>query len=122
MKELLRKLREKYAGSARNSSCFPENPKRQDFIAFDEFETNNQESRIGVVEWCKCGQCVAMNTNVESICCVEIENALPYMENLTCICEHQYFDFICTNEQTVNIILRTVGECRHPPAQKDVNR
>lgn len=122
MRELLSKLRNKYCGSARNVDCFPENPKRKDYSDADEFASNNLESRTGQVDWCKCGACVAMPTNLESICCVEIENASPYMENRTCLCEHEIFNFLCTREETVNIILRTIGEFRHPPAQKDANR
>lgn len=44
----------------------------------DNNSDNNSEesSRVGNNNWCQCGQCKAMNTNLESLCCVEA-NEIP---------------------------------------------
>lgn len=122
MTELLRNLREKYTGNASQSDCFPTNPHRSENTQYVEFDKPNFEGRIGLVDWCKCSQCVPMQTNIESICCHEIENAEPYLQGLQCICHHEFFTIFCTREETVNITFSSIGEYRQPPPKNAENR
>ncbi|XP_021359109.1 P2X purinoceptor 7-like [Mizuhopecten yessoensis] len=52
-------------------------------------------------DWCKCGHCPAMSTEVESICCKEVDQVQVMMDaipgDLSCITLHPGFDAVCLN-------------------------
>lgn len=120
MTELLKKLWAKYTGDAIKSECFPENPSREENSRYIQFVNTPGEQRTGLLDWCTCGKCVKMPTNVESICCKEIENAEPYIGSSCCITKHEFFKKFCTREETVQITFRSNGEYRKPPPKKKV--
>ncbi|CAJ0921566.1 unnamed protein product [Ranitomeya imitator] len=121
MKIMLSDLKIKFGGNLENTDCFPSNPLVVGNTRYIEFGEDTDEDRIGKIDWCQCGKCVSMPTNIESICCKEISNAEEYMENINCITEHEYFYTFCECEPTVNILITTVclDSC---PLNKIINR
>ncbi|XP_071987756.1 P2X purinoceptor 7-like [Engystomops pustulosus] len=120
--DLLVELRSKFGGNQTNEPCFPSNPLRVDFSQYIDLEIEENNERIGNVNWCNCNNCVPMSTSIESICCLEVENAIPYVTNHTCIIDHEYFRIFCQRADTVNIILRVIGQVMNPPLEKAKNR
>ena len=53
-------------------------------VSSDEYNRENI-SRAGKTDWCLCGKCRAMETDIESLCCCET-NEVPddYFEGKTC--------------------------------------
>ncbi|XP_069832740.1 uncharacterized protein [Dendropsophus ebraccatus] len=121
-RELTARLRSKYSGEARHAPCFPENPFRDSNSHYLEFSEPIILTRVGTVDWCMCSHCVVMSTNIESICCSEIENVQPYVSNLRCITQHEFFNFYCHQPETVEINMRLVGEVQRQPSRKTINR
>ncbi|XP_077111158.1 uncharacterized protein LOC143767024 [Ranitomeya variabilis] len=121
MKKLLSDLKIKFGSNLENTDCFPSNPLVVDNQRYIEFDDNTEENRIGTVDWCQCGKCVPMPTNMESICCREISNAEEYLGNINCLTDHEYFTTFCEREATVNILVTTVCLDSHPPQNKIVN-
>ncbi|XP_071989151.1 P2X purinoceptor 7-like [Engystomops pustulosus] len=119
--DLLVELRSKFGGNQTNEPCFPSNPLRVDFSQYIDLEIEENNERIGNVNWCNCNNCVPMSTSIESICCLEVENAIPYVTNHTCIIDHEYFRIFCQRADTV-IILRVIGQVMNPPLEKAKNR
>lgn len=120
--QLLLQMRQKYSGEAQHSQCFPENPDRTANLQYIQFADLQEEDRSGNVEWCKCGHCSIMPTNLESICCLEIENCEPYIQGTQCITFHEFFSIFCTREDTVNLCFRMLGEFKKPPPKKEEKR
>ncbi|CAJ0967696.1 unnamed protein product, partial [Ranitomeya imitator] len=109
MKTMLAELHRKFGGDCESEECFPSNPlciNNQNYI---EFNDDTDENRSGKNDWCHCGNCVPMPTNIESICCQEIQK----MRNHIC--------WILVVE-TVHIVLRTVDQNLHPPPSKEMKR
>ena len=42
----------------------------------EDDNSSHSTSRVGNIRWCKCGECRAMSTEVESVCCSE-SNEIP---------------------------------------------
>ncbi|XP_021351594.1 P2X purinoceptor 7-like [Mizuhopecten yessoensis] len=59
-----------------------------------DHEPEIQAIRLGSNDWCRCGHCPAMSTEVESICCKEVDqvmmDAIP--GDLSCITLHPGLD------------------------------
>ena len=55
-----------------------------------------QENRVGNTNWCTCGNCVIMPTDMESTCCKELPKVYQKMESvgldIPCIGEHPDLD------------------------------
>ncbi|XP_069585064.1 uncharacterized protein [Ranitomeya imitator] len=122
MKKMLAELHSKFGGDCETEECFPSNPLRINNQNYIEFNTDTEENRIGKNDWCHCGNCVPMPTNIESICCQEIQNAEQYMLDFSCITLHEFFHTFCERNETVSIVLRTVDQNLHPPPSKEIKR
>ncbi|XP_044130704.1 uncharacterized protein LOC122923908 [Bufo gargarizans] len=122
MDELLQELRSKFGLYSGEEECFPSNPLMNENLGYEDFLPLCSESRIGRVDWCTCENCVTMPTNLESICCKEVENATPYICSFQCITQHEFFSIFCQREDTVNVVLRIVGQLQRPPPKKQENR
>ena len=63
------------------------------FIFSDFSSDNNQElSRKGNTNWCACGHCQAMETEIESFCCRDTNEAPDnYFEDHKCITKSEGF-------------------------------
>ncbi|XP_044158138.1 uncharacterized protein LOC122944008 [Bufo gargarizans] len=123
MNILMAELRIKYCGQLQDTESFRSNPllsENTQYIVFPRDE--EQENRIGNRNWCTCNNCPEMKTNIECICCHEVDNAQEFITDSNCIIGHEFFHIFCQREDTVNVVLRTIGQVRLPPAQKDMNR
>ncbi|XP_040283932.1 uncharacterized protein LOC120997715 [Bufo bufo] len=121
LQTLLSEMKAKYTCDTRAIGCFPENPRRsenENYIVFNETE---DENRVGSVYWCQCGNCIPMRTNIESVCCKEITNAEPLMDNLNCITEHELFNIFCNRVETVTVNLISFVYTEKEPSKKDMN-
>ncbi|XP_075705881.1 uncharacterized protein LOC142738540 [Rhinoderma darwinii] len=113
-------LQSKYGSMDDSGVCFPKNPLRE--MRTEDIDECDGSERISNSNWCLCNNCIAMPTNIESICCKEIPNVEPFMDNITCITEHDYFQQFCGDRERVHISMRAIGEIRLPPPDKDLNR
>ncbi|CAJ0925925.1 unnamed protein product [Ranitomeya imitator] len=91
MKTMLAELHSKFGGDCETEECFPSNPLRINNQNYIEFNDDTEENRSGKNDWCHCGNCVPMPTNIESICCQEIQNAEQYMLDFSCVTLHEFF-------------------------------
>ena len=80
-------------------SCQP----RKDFISNSEndedsdvsSDSNQEHSRKENTNWCACGHCRAMETEIESFCCRDISEATDnYFEGHECITESEGFKMV----------------------------
>ncbi|XP_040282308.1 P2X purinoceptor 7-like [Bufo bufo] len=76
--------------------------------------------RLMNTSWCQCANCISLPTEMESVCCKEIEKIKGHLEGRSCITEHPLFKLFCQNEEVVNINLRIIH--RFPPPDAEKNR
>ncbi|XP_040294868.1 P2X purinoceptor 7-like [Bufo bufo] len=114
-------LQEKYGCPDNSEPCFPENPTRPS-NSEDNVEIEESDYRLGNKLWCTCNNCEPMPMPVESICCQEVSNIEPYLEEMGCIIEHDYFHQFCQDRGKVEVSMRSIGQVLHPPPDKDLNR
>ncbi|XP_044147159.1 uncharacterized protein LOC122935458 [Bufo gargarizans] len=119
---LLEELRQKYASDASDLGCFQSNPLLSNNSQYRVFLTEHTEDRTQLFNWCTCTNCILMPTTLESICCKEIANVENYIGDFSCIIEHEFFNIFCEREETVDIILRTIGQIQNTPHEKHLNR
>ncbi|KAM4566075.1 P2X purinoceptor 7-like [Odontesthes bonariensis] len=64
-------------------------------------EVENQRLQQDVSEWCHCGKCATMPTEVENICCLEIPQVTTRLreveEQLPCMVDHPGLEPVCLN-------------------------
>ncbi|XP_056624287.1 uncharacterized protein LOC130437126 isoform X1 [Triplophysa dalaica] len=73
-----------------------------------------------VKEWCKCENCNKMSSEVENVCCLEIQKVVRRMNQvsgpLKCVTHHPGFQIICLNPYTLqnmnNIYMADYGPVR----------
>ncbi|XP_077154699.1 uncharacterized protein LOC143817299 [Ranitomeya variabilis] len=70
--------------------------------------------------WCQCENCISLPTEMESLCCQEIEKVKSQLQGRACITEHPFFKLFCQNEASVNVMLRIIY--RFPPPAAEKNR
>ena len=79
----------------------------------DDLPLPPHNDRVGNTNWCTCGRCVNMPTDIESTCCREISTVTEKEENedleLRCICEHPDFIMCCLNSAILRISAVTVS-------------
>ena len=63
----------------------------------EQMPTELLEARTGQNRWCKCGNCPAMSTEKESVCCKEVTEILQKMGSHGCITNHPSFCVVCLN-------------------------
>ncbi|XP_065900520.1 P2X purinoceptor 7-like isoform X1 [Dysidea avara] len=80
-------------------------------LAVEREET--EADRVGNIDWCRCGHCIVMATQRESICCKEIEqiNSLLEGDGLAvrpvCISEHADFSNVCLCRAVLMVTLHS---------------
>lgn len=79
----------------RDSNNFNEN---------NDFEIN-VDNRSGKLNWCKCGQCVVMTTNQESVCCQESEKVkqVSGIVVVGCVTNNVLFNKLVLDKDVLNI-------------------
>ncbi|KAM3933290.1 P2X purinoceptor 7-like [Leptodactylus fuscus] len=75
--------------------------------------------RLMNATWCRCDNCISLPTEMESVCCKEIEKLKDHLEGRSCITEHPLFTLFCQKEDIVNIMLRNIHRCPPPDAEKN---
>lgn len=77
----------------RDSNNFNEN---------NDFEIN-VDNRSGKLNWCKCGQCVVMTTDQESVCCQESEKVKRVSGIVGCVTNNVLFNKLVLDKDVLNI-------------------
>jgi len=77
----------------RDSNNFTEN---------NDFEIN-MDNRRGKLNWCKCGQCVVMTTDQESVCCRESEKVKQVSGIACCVTNNVLFNKLVLDKDVLNI-------------------
>ena len=92
----------------------PSHQPRKDFISNSEndedsdvsSDSNQEHSRKGNTDWCACGYCRAMETEIESFCCRDTNKAPDnYFEGLKCITESEGFKMVCLPKPVLDTAL-----------------
>ena len=98
-------------------SCQP----RKDFISNSEndedsdvsSDSNQEHSRKGYTNWCACGHCRAMETEIENFCCRDT-NVAPdnYFEGHKHITESEGFKMVCLSKPVLDTALSVFNHFR----------
>lgn len=91
-------------------------------IAFNEIENEEGESnskstdiptRIGNVNWCKCGYCKPMESEAESLCCLDT-NQIPdeNFEGNNCVTLSEGFSTVCLSGDVLRTALSALNNLR----------
>ncbi|XP_033729534.1 P2X purinoceptor 7-like [Pecten maximus] len=81
----------------------------EDITSEEENESDSADSNevqdLHVDQWCDCGHCGQMPTNLECRCCCSFNLCQEKMEqgNLTCITEHEAFQVNCLNRHVLEL-------------------
>ncbi|XP_053568871.1 uncharacterized protein LOC128659218 [Bombina bombina] len=74
------------------------------------------EERVGNTDWCVCGNCQAMPTTHESICCRDVENVYSKIpDGSSCICEDPYVSISLTSRQYLVQVYRLLASYKKIP-------
>ena len=81
-----------------------------------------EPSRIGNTNWCKCGNCKPMDSEAESLCCLDT-NEVPdeYFEGNTCIILSEGFSTVCLSKHTLKTALSALNDLRGDSIKTDRN-
>ena len=75
--------------------------------------SNKSQTRKGKVDLCCCGKCQAMETEIESLCYRDTNEApSEYFEGFTCITESQGFHTVCLAENVLKTALSAFNHFR----------
>ncbi|XP_068690933.1 P2X purinoceptor 7-like [Montipora foliosa] len=80
------------------------------------------EDRIGQVDWCICGNCLAMTTGRESVCCREHQKSCDKIPPaMSCITENENFSAVCTNPAVIETAFNQYLENEGPIDDEPLN-
>lgn len=66
----------------------------------------DEQGRVGNTSWCQCGKCELMDTETESICCMEVEGLDENrFESKSCITEVEEFKAVCLHSAVIRTVL-----------------
>ena len=71
----------------------------------EQGRTELSEVRSGHNGWCSRGNCPAMTTEMESVCCKEVPEILQKMGTHVCITDHLSFDVVCLDPEVLQTAL-----------------
>ncbi|XP_073488997.1 P2X purinoceptor 7-like [Aquarana catesbeiana] len=123
-KNLLAKMWSKYP-TVEEDPSFPFNPPSQVSLRSNSetAEERRLQTRIGKNDWCECGNCLAMPTARESICCHEISNVTENIdEGSLCIIESNIFKNMVVDRLNTTIILTIIHQGTSHAPNADDNR
>ena len=63
------------------------------------------EGRVGHSRWCTCHRCPQMTTEVESVCCKELREAVDKMGDVECITALGHFENVCLDREVLRTAL-----------------
>ncbi|XP_056435161.1 P2X purinoceptor 7-like [Gadus chalcogrammus] len=68
-------------------------------------EVDTQRLQQDVSEWCRCGKCATMPTEVENICCMKIPQVTRRLREVeqqqTCMVDHPGLEPVCLNVYSI---------------------
>ncbi|PIO11738.1 hypothetical protein AB205_0183680 [Aquarana catesbeiana] len=105
--------------------AFPRNPTipPSSISSSDSQSQDTPDDRIGNVQWCICQGCIKMPTQVESVCCQEIEEVKACIpDGKKCITESDMFCSQIATEQTVRLMSTMLHLESLPVVDSDNNR
>ncbi|XP_040178384.1 P2X purinoceptor 7-like [Rana temporaria] len=123
-RDLLQKLWSKYP-TVEEDPSFPFNPPSQPSSASNSetIEELTLQTRLGNTDWCQCGNCLAMPTGRESLCCKEIANVKENIEEGTvCITQSPIFQSSVVNRLNTTVILTILHQSTSHAPNADDNR
>ena len=74
-----------------------------------ESKTNlGKSSRVGNLEWCKCGECNIEKREIDCLCCQEIDALSDKFdrENMSCVIISIEFETLCINKLVLENVLK----------------
>ncbi|XP_057308898.1 P2X purinoceptor 7-like [Hydractinia symbiolongicarpus] len=79
----------------------------------DEVSFTDAEPRTGNANWCECGNCRAMETDTESVCCVE-SNEIPdeFFQGHKCVTEAADFQVVVLTKAVLETALSALHDLR----------
>ncbi|KAK3712869.1 hypothetical protein QZH41_016904, partial [Actinostola sp. cb2023] len=88
----------------------------------EEPDTNNGNDRRGTTEWCSCENCISMDTDLESICCQELDvlNEKFDSSGVDCIIDHHKFAVVCLDHDVLKTALVAMHNSRCTPQQDSI--
>ncbi|XP_040210581.1 P2X purinoceptor 7-like [Rana temporaria] len=105
-----------------NDPAFPINPTIGSSTRSDSSQSQVTD-RIGTTNWCSCQNCIAMPTNVEAVCCQELEEVKEYIPpGKICITEVEIFNTVVASDRLIPIINNIVFYDERPEVDPDNNR
>ena len=88
----------------------------------DENENAKLEksSRVGNLEWCKCGECNVEKREIDCLCCQEVDalNSKFDRENMSCVIKSTEFETLCINKLVPENVLTGLHESRRDHMEK----
>ena len=79
----------------------------------DVLEVGKLHHRVGSTEWCTCGNCIVMTSDIESVCCHELPKVSDKMVELCeeiCITSSQRLHTIVLDEEILKIALLSLHD------------
>ena len=86
-----------------------------------ESKTNlEKSSRVGNLEWCKCGECNIEKREIDCLCCQEVDalNSKFDRENMSCVIKSIEFETLCINKLVLENVLTGLHESRGDHMEK----
>ena len=86
-----------------------------------ESKTNlEKSSRVGNLEWCKCGECNIEKREIDCLCCQEVDalNSKFDRENMSCVIKSIEFETLCINKLVLEKVLTGLHESRGDHMEK----
>ena len=101
-------MREPGATSSEDEASSPESEMS------DSASVREDSSRLHALDWCKCGHCVLMPTEKESICCREVDQFMCKVQDLDieCVTDNGYFTTLCVDREVLDVAMLQVRDVR----------
>ncbi|XP_066922307.1 P2X purinoceptor 7-like [Clytia hemisphaerica] len=98
----------------------PEIPSVSEEEEIDQPSENKSKSRIGNTDWCECGECRPMDTETESLCCLDT-NEVPeeYFEGKKCVSKSDQFHMVCIAKPVLKTALSALNNLRGDEMKKN---
>ncbi|KAG8430516.1 hypothetical protein GDO86_020457 [Hymenochirus boettgeri] len=105
----LKRMRGEVAGSSEEST--DDSSEGSSYGSDSESSSDHDPNkRAGKIDWCICGNCCPMNNELESLCCMEIDQIKKQIPTeATCITANSDIMFECTDRRRVDINFKSTN-------------
>lgn len=85
-----------------------------------EYFDAKDDTRVGHLDWCKCGHCKIETREIDCLCCKEVDalNSKFDNEQMPCITHSEEFKTLCTNKTVLKNVLVAFHETRADPYEE----